>query len=191
MIEKDLSISYAKATILGVLFPLPLTYLLLEVYLYFWGTGVILGVMRGTFFLILLLLFIVIGSLLHEAIHGLAWSFFGKKPFRTIRYGIHWKSLSPYAHCPEPIDARAYRIGGLMPFLIEGLFPSLIGIISGSGLFLFFGLIFTMGAGGDLTILWTMRNIEGVSLVQDHPTRVGCSVVLPDPPSDEKSNLPA
>jgi hypothetical protein len=184
--EKDLSISYAKATILGIFLPLPIALLFLWLYLYFWGPGLIIVAMRSGWFLLILLLFIIIGSILHEAIHGFTWTYLGNKPFRSIRYGIHWKSLSPYAHCPEPIDIHAYRIGGLMPCLIEGLIPSLMAIIIGSGWLLFFGLIFTMGAGGDLVILWTIRKVDSGILVRDHPSRVGCSVIIPEPPSSEQ-----
>ncbi len=184
--EKDFSISFAKATILGILLPLPIAIVIFQIYLYFWGPGFIIVFMRSESFFFVTLFFIIIGSIFHEAIHGLTWAYFGKKPLRSIRYGIHWKSLSPYAHCPEPIDVRAYRIGGLMPYLIEGLLPSLIALVIGSGWLMFFGLIFTMGAGGDLLILWIIRNIEIGTLIQDHPTRVGCSVVILNIPHNEK-----
>jgi hypothetical protein len=184
--EKDLSISYAKATILGILFPLPLSFVIVEAFTYYWGSASLLAFIESKSLYISLIVFIIVGSIFHEAIHGLTWAYFGNKPIRSIRYGIHWKSLSPYAHCPEPIEIGAYRIGGVMPFIVEGFFPSLIGLITGSVGLIFFGLIFTLGAGGDLLILWIIRSVKHGALIQDHPTRVGCSIVIPDDPPDGK-----
>ena len=36
-----------------------------------------------------------------------------------------------------------------------------------------FGLFFILAAGGDILILWLLRNVKSSSFVQDHPTRVG------------------
>ncbi|MGD0337247.1 MAG: DUF3267 domain-containing protein [Bacteroidota bacterium] len=178
--EKDISISFTKATILGILIPLPLAMFFLALYHHFWGYTEIIAFMKNTAFLFLLLLYVVLGSAFHELVHGLSWSFFAGKPLQTIHFGMHWKSLSPFAHCTESMNARSYRIGCVMPYLLEGLIPSIVSVITGSGWLLFFGLIFTMGAGGDLLILCIIRKLESKTLVRDHPTRVGCSVLIPD-----------
>lgn len=40
-----------------------------------------------------------------------------------------------------------------------------------------FGLFFILAAGGDILILWLLRNVKSSSFVQDHPTRVGCYIL--------------
>lgn len=37
-----------------------------------------------------------------------------------------------------------------------------------------------LAAGGDLVIVWLLRNESGDVLVQDHPSRVGCLVIQED-----------
>ena len=178
--EKDISVSFAKANVLGILFPLPIALFFSLFYGSWWGFSGIFLLVKNPSFLSQMIIAIVTGSVFHEFVHGFSWIYFGRKPVRTIRYGIHWKSLSPYAHCSEPIDARAYRIGSVMPYLLEGLLPSILAVITGSEWLMIFGLLFTLGAGGDLLVLWIIREVEPHVLVRDHPTRVGCSLLLPD-----------
>jgi hypothetical protein len=178
--EKDISISFAKATTLGIFFPLPIAIAFSQLFIRFWGLEAIVNPIKEQAFLLFLMITIIAGSIVHELIHGISWMYFGKKSIKSIRYGMHWKSLSPYAHCSEPINARAYRIGCVMPYLVEGLLPSILAVITGSGWLLMFGLVFTLGAGGDLLVLWIIRKVQPALLVRDHQTRVGCSVLIPD-----------
>jgi hypothetical protein len=99
-----------------------------------------------------------------------------------MQLGIRWRSLAPYAHPREPVTARAYRIGALMPLLLLGLVPALAALALGAPRLMAFGLFFVFTAGGDLLALWLMRGIPPGRLVEDHPTRVGCRL-LPDSPS--------
>lgn len=66
-----------------------------------------------------------------------------------------------------------------MPGLVLGIFPSLIGIITGYGWIMLFGLLFLLAAGGDILIIWLIRNVEAGKLVKDHPTRAGCCIIEP------------
>lgn len=177
---RDLSVSYTKATILGTLFPLPFIVLFVLLYVLLWGTGPVKAVLNGYWAAPIFFGLIVAGSIVHELIHGFTFSIAGKKPFSVIRFGFHWQTLSPYANCTVPLDARAYKLGGCMPFLLEGILPSFLAVLTGSAWLLLFGAIFILGAGGDLLIMWTVRNIEPDVLVLDHPTRVGCSVLVPE-----------
>ena len=122
---------------------------------------------------------ILLGVVAHELVHGISWSLFCKKGFRSIKFGVIWKYLTPYCHCKEMLEARHYRIGALMPAIIVGLVPYFISLLTGNtGLFLF-GLFFTFGAGGDFLILWMLRKTQKHTLVKDHPTKIGCIVYHP------------
>ena len=116
-----------------------------------------------------------------DAVHSAAassgsWAFFAKKPLGVIHLGFQWKTLTPYAHCKEPLEVNAYRLGAFMPGLVLGILPALAGILTGSGWLLMFGIFFTIAAGGDLLILWLIRSVPAGRLVEDHPPPAGCYV---------------
>ena len=120
---------------------------------------------------------LIFGILAHELIHMLAWMLFAKKPLKAFKLGFQWKSLTPYAHCKEPMDIRPYRIGAFAPGFILGILPWLVSLVTGDVLFLFYGFLFTIAASGDLLILWLIRGIKPNTLVEDHPTKAGCYVI--------------
>jgi hypothetical protein len=168
----------AKANVYSLFFAIPAAIILLGSYQLLWGKQGLLDA-RLTIFkhFSLSVLVLIIGVLLHELLHGLTWTWLGKKPFSSIRYGINLKVLSPYAHCREPLNMRVYRWGALMPGLLLGIIPAALGIISGNGVIMSFGLLFTVAAGGDAIILWTLRKEDREALVLDHPRRAGCCIV--------------
>lgn len=180
IIKKDLSISMAKANLWSIVFGLPLAGILMFLYLWRWSASLTISAERPTdflYFILNIVAILVLGSILHELIHGFTWAYFGHKPLNAIKFGFQWKALTPYAHCREPMEVQAYRIGGIMPLLVLGIFPSLIGIGMGNGRIMFFGFLFTIGAGGDMLVLWLIRGVRPGQLVEDHPTQVGCTLI--------------
>ncbi len=123
------------------------------------------------------MILLVAGILVHEAIHGLAWAFIGRLPLKHIRFGLQASTLTPYAHALDPMPARVYRIGAVLPALLLGGLPFLIGTIVGSPTLALYGMIFVFAAGGDLLVLWLIRRVDARALVQDHPSRAGCIVL--------------
>lgn len=119
---------------------------------------------------------IVVGTVLHEALHGVGWSFFGRKPLRVIRYGFNLRTITPYAHCPVPLPASAYRAGTLLPGVALGLLPAIAAVATGHGLTVIFSAFFLGAASGDFLCLWLMRAVPPDAQVTDHPTRAGCIV---------------
>ena len=172
--------SMVRATFYSVFFAIPATVLLMGAYLLLWGKqGLIDTRMMVYKSFSLTIIVLIIGVLVHELLHGLTWTWLGKKPFSAIRYGINLKVLSPYAHCREPLNIQAYRWGALMPGLLLGVIPAVLGIISGNGLYMSFGLLFTVAAGGDAMVLWSLRSEDSNALVLDHPSNAGCCIVEP------------
>jgi hypothetical protein len=117
-----------------------------------------------------------IGIGLHEMLHGAAWAFYGGKPLTTIRFGVNWRALAPYTHCPELLEAWAYKLGAAAPGVLLGIIPVILTTISGPSWMFIAGLIFTLAASGDFLVLWILRNVPSHALVQDHPSRAGCIV---------------
>ncbi len=179
--KRDLSISMGKANLYGIALMAPGVLLLALPYVAIWGWeafGNAWETMRDH--VLLALAVFAVGIVLHELIHGLSWTVFGEQPRSAIKYGFKVKTLTPYAHCVEPMDVRAYRLGAIMPGLILGVLPWLAAVVSGNGAVLIFGLVFTLAALGDAMILWLIRDVAPGSLVLDHPTQAGCYVIDPN-----------
>ena len=138
---------------------------------------------------------IAVGTLVHEALHALAWRTAADLPRGSVRLGFNWKALTPYAHCSAPMSARAYRIGAATPGIALGLVPAAVAWATGSGAALAFALLFTLAAGGDALILVLLRGVAPDARVVDHPTRAGCLVLGDEPragePSDADGGIPA
>jgi hypothetical protein len=177
-IKKDLSVSMVAANVYSLVFAVPLAVLFISLYLALWGKQGLIQVrdeisQQIIFFALLVLL----GIFLHELIHGAAWALLGKKSLKTIGYGVNWKAVSPYAHCREPLPVGTYRLGAILPGIILGFIPVIIGILSGIGWIFFYGLIFTVAAGGDLVVLWLLRQENFDDWVLDHESRAGCYLI--------------
>lgn len=173
--KKDFSISIAKANIYSIpIVLIEIIILSLPFYL-LWGMENLLNISKGINPYLFIALFLT-GIVLHEFIHGLGWKIFGKQPWSKIKFGFNAKFLTPFAHCKEPVTAKAYRAGAAAPAIILGFIPVLIGIITGIGSVYFFGLIFTVAACGDFLILWLIRNVDDNAMVEDHPENTGCYV---------------
>ncbi len=108
--KKELSVSMVKATLWSLVFGLPPAFFLLYLYDRRWGADLKINLL---YFIPILAAITIFGSIPRELIHGFTWTYFGHKPLNAIKFGFQWKTLPPYAHCHEPMDVNAYRIGGL------------------------------------------------------------------------------
>jgi hypothetical protein len=120
---------------------------------------------------------LILGTVAHELIHAVAWAVAGRLPLKAVRFGVNWKALAPHAQCTVPLPVSAYRRGAAAPGLLVGLIPAIAGSLVGEGGLAAFGWLMTLGAGGDIVVLWLLRKLPGHVLVQDHPTRAGCVAV--------------
>lgn len=133
---------------------------------------------------------LALGIAAHEGLHALAWAAFGRIPLRRVRFGFSARALAPYAHVPEPMTARAYRLGAAMPAIVLGVLPYGWGTLTGHVGWALYGMVFVFAAAGDLLVLWQIRRVDAQAIVRDHPARVGCIVVrpagLPDPSEEHR-----
>lgn len=119
---------------------------------------------------------LIFGIIIHELIHGVFWGICAKNGFKSIKFGVVWKMMTPYCHCKEKLQVKQYIIGVIMPGIVLGLVPTVYAVINDNfGIFLL-GVIFTMAAGGDIIMVYLLRNEKMNSLVQDHPSEMGCYV---------------
>ena len=177
-IAAEATISFFWANVVALLL-LPLAYGLFFVpYRLIWGRGLVdrfltltLPVSIG----ILILLLVSIG--VHEWLHAAAFVRIGKVAKTAVQYGFSWKGMAPYAHCKAPMNASAYRIAVLLPGLLLGIVPGLLGVAAGVWWLVLYGTMMLVAAGGDTAVLLAMRHVPGDALVLDHPSQAGCLVL--------------
>lgn len=123
--------------------------------------------------LFLPLLIMILGIVVHELIHGIFFAMYAKNGFKSIKFGILWKMLTPYCHCKEPLQIKHYSVALLAPFVILGIIPAVISLFTGNLVLLIFGILFSSAAAGDLMIYQLIKSENPEDYVQDHPTEAG------------------
>ena len=92
---------------------------------------------------------------------------------KSIKFGILWKTLTPYCHCKEPLKTKQYIVALLAPLLILGIIPAVISLMIGNLFLLILGIIFSATAAGDIMIYLLIRKENPEDYVQDHPSEAG------------------
>jgi len=184
--KKEITMSAGEANLYALIFLVPVILAIAVPYYYLWPEQFSKTSIRAYLDaremmnftdLVAIGLVILAGIIIHELLHGIGWSLYAKKGWRSIKFGIVWKYLTPYCHCNEPIHLNPYRIGSILPAIILGIFPSIVAFATGNIWFMVFGFFFTFAAGGDFLILWLLRNEKSTLLVQDHPEKIGCIIL--------------
>ncbi len=128
---------------------------------------------RSDNFTLLFLITLVVGTVVHELIHGLTWGMFAKTRYKSISFGVIWKMLTPYCHCSEPLKVPHYAVGALMPLITLGLLPAVVAICLKSLFWLTMAVLFIAAAAGDIMIVWRLRKEKRDNKVLDHPSEAG------------------
>lgn len=176
----NFTVGFGKANAGALLTTLPVCAVFLLLYAGLYGWDAVLLPSMSTTEIIIFLAVMILGIIAHEGIHALSWSWFDSIPRRHIHFGFKWSMLTPYVHCDVPITARNYRWGTALPGIILGILPALSATALQNIWMLYFGLIFTLAAGGDFLILWLLHKVNADALVQDHPELIGCQIVNPN-----------
>ena len=167
--KKDVSISFWSTNIYAIIIGLPIFIIFYFLYFLIWGKLEI--PYKFPYWLIYL-----IGVVIHELIHGLFAIKFRKQGIKSINFGISWKLITPYCHCKEALFVKDYRIVVLAPLIILGVIPGIVGLVIGLSFIYSFGIIFILAAGGDLLIIWKIRNESRNSLALDCSDKCGCEI---------------
>jgi hypothetical protein len=172
----DLTIDATRGTVVSLGLVLVFGIMASVPYVLLWGVAPIVRAWKDTSEWTLLGFFLV-AMVAHEAIHGLTWLLAAHLKWSDISFGVNWRALAPFAHAKVPIPLRAYRIGAAMPGIALGVVPVVVAVTFGSGPWFLFGTGLLVSAAGDALILWLLRGASGELLVQDHPTRFGCTIM--------------
>jgi hypothetical protein len=173
----DLSLSMGRVHLLAVPFAPAMAATIVVPFWLIWGFPDTSGGSPNPTGAVVLVMLLLAGVVVHEALHGLGFVLFGRVSWSQIKFGVFWKYLAPYAGCRAPVSASAYRYAVALPGLMLGIVPAFAAIATGSRWLLIYGLVMTLGAIGDLAILWVIRSVNSHRLVLDHPKAVGCWVL--------------
>ena len=192
MSVRKLEINILKANVLSFGLLVVVAGILIPLYYWIWGTisidnsffvefvrwaldyfnivvGSIVAVLCGAIMPILsitLLLFIP-----HELIHGITWMIVAKCKWSDIKFGVMWKKFcTPYCHCKISMTVSQYRLALLMPFFVLGVLPTLLSLVVGCSLLLFYGILGIVGAMGDIMMAWLLRKESSIAKIYDHPS---------------------
>lgn len=181
---KDYSVSIAELprwviwlSIILMVIPI-LIYILAYGWSAVWGPASLLAIFAATIILVIV----------HELVHAIGWKFASGLSWSRFRFGILWQGLAPYCHAIDPMPLNAYRFGAVLPLVITGILPWLVGLFAVDAALAIAGAVLISGAVGDIYVLWTLRAVPANVLVQDHDSRVGCIVYEPDSPNPINGN---
>lgn len=176
----DRSTSLEKANLVGSLFGLIPAIILIVGHLLYNGEFTLTFNPNDWFGIILLIIIVIGGVLVHELLHVIGWMLAGRVSLSAVKLGFDRKTSTPYAHIRQALPINAYRFGIILPAIVLGLLPGLIGIVNNLPPYTIFGAFFTLAAGGDMLILWLLRRDPAHALAIDHPDRAGCEVLIPN-----------
>lgn len=173
--KTNLTIGIVKANIIVLLLAIPVI-----------AIGVLLFALKNPISLlrptpqgsILFIVLFVVLIVAHELIHGLTWSVYAEHHFKDIDFGFMKEYLTPYCTCSTPLRKSHYIMGALMPCIVLGIIPAVIGILLGSSLLFWIGIVMTLSAGGDIMIVCKVLAFKKQPeskkiLIYDHPTQAG------------------
>ena len=174
--QSEQAISLARAYLIIFFLIPPLVLMTIVPHFLIWGRPLEVDFLTLGFFALFML-----GATVHELLHGFGFWYFGGASWDALRFGMNWKAGVLYAECDVSISARAYRIAAVLPALILGFMPVLIGLSIGNSWFTGYGYIMLCISGGDFAVLWTVRNLSDSDLVRSHPEELGCIVLSSSP----------
>lgn len=167
----DLTIGMGKASWIAIFLLIPLFIAGYGLYYLVHHKIEMTGFNGATFLIVFLLLTVV-----HELIHGISWSIFTPNHFKDIAFGIMMPYLSPYCTCMAPLTKPRHLFGTVMPLILLGIVPAVIGIAAGIPMVLLMGLLMIDIATGDILIILkilTYKTSAKDVVYMDHPTDAG------------------
>jgi hypothetical protein len=174
--ELDRSISLARANVVALAIIPVIAALVLVPFGLLHGTGSLGGAWNWITAPLLFIPAVLVCIVVHEALHGVGFLAAGV-PRSSLKFGVQARTLTPYATCAVPLAVRRYRFAAALPALVLGVLPMLAGWITGVAELAMFAFWMLAFAGGDLLILWLIRDLPPETRVIDHPDRAGCRIV--------------
>ena len=180
--KTDLTIGVVKANLLALIVMLPFAVLSGAVVLSRVSFLSMAELMSPFDFLLFLLVMLLLTAV-HEGIHALTWAMFGKDYWKSIRFGVIWKALTPYCTCLRPVKRGQYILGAAMPTLVLGIGLTAAAALTGVYWVFILAIAMIFGGGGDFTIILKIllhRQCGKEAVYYDHPYECGVVVFEKD-----------
>lgn len=180
--KTDLTIGVVKANLLALIVMLPFAVLSGAVVLSRVSFLSMAELMSPFDFLLFLFVMLLLTAV-HEGIHALTWAMFGKDYWKSIRFGVIWKALTPYCTCLRPAKRGQYILGAAMPTLVLGIGLTAAAALTGVYWVFILALAMIFGGGGDFTIILKIllhRQCGKEAVYYDHPYECGVVVFEKD-----------
>lgn len=174
--SKDVGVGMFKAHLLTIILLGPLVFLILKVYGWIYSPYDLAYILLDSKCLFLLGITIIVLTIVHEILHGFTWALFTPNGIKDISFGFILKYLSPYCTCKVPLKRWQYTLGVLMPLIVLGILPTIVGLLAGIASITIIGALFIIGAGGDLVMVYLLMSYKPERkeiLVYDNPTKIG------------------
>lgn len=175
-ISKDISVGMFKSHLLTTILLGPLVFLILKIYEWIYSPYDLAYILLDSKSLLLLGITIIVLAIVHEILHGFTWAIFTTRGIKDISFGFIVKYLSPYSTCKVPLKRWQYTLGVLMPLIVLGILPTIVGLLAGIASITIIGALFIIGAGGDLVMVYLLISYKPERkeiLVYDNPTKMG------------------
>lgn len=180
--KTDLTIGVVKANLLALIVMLPFAVLSGAVVLSRVSFLSMAELMSPFDFLLFLLVMLLLTAV-HEGIHALTCAMFAKDHWKSIRFGVIWKALTPYCTCAQPMKRGQYILGAAMPTLVLGIGLTTAAALTGSFSVFILAIAMIFGGGGDFTIILKIllhRQCGKEAVYYDHPYECGVVVFEKD-----------
>ncbi|MBQ3656909.1 MAG: DUF3267 domain-containing protein [Bacteroidales bacterium] len=177
--KRKITIDVVKANVFAVVIMFAAAVVFFVPYFLLWRENFSIQKLSALDFkpLLFLCIFITVGIVVHELIHGITFAYFAKSGWKSIKFGVMWKMLTPYCHCSEPLRKNEYILVSLMPCIILGIIPAVAALFVGSFALLFFGIVFIGAAAGDIWVSRLLIKEKSDCTVLDNPSEIGFYVI--------------
>ncbi|ACL67368.1 hypothetical protein A2cp1_4050 [Anaeromyxobacter dehalogenans 2CP-1] len=111
---------------------------------------------------------VVAGLVAHELLHALAFLAAGAR-VSELRFGVRLRRGVAHVACARAVSARGFRFVAIVPGVALGLAPLVAGVATRSYLVTLFGAMLLAAAGGDLMLVWAVRDVGPNASIGDDP----------------------
>lgn len=172
--QKIIKLNFVEINVLTLLIAIPFMLPFLAAFLLLGNDFTTEGAKSFTALIAFLVLIVV-----HEALHGIAFSRFASDGWKSVSFGFNAKYFCPYCNCLQPLKKKPMIICALVPTIVLGFGFGIAAIISGSSLLLLISFLNIAGGGGDLFIVLKLllykTECKDVLFI-DHPYEIGTAV---------------
>jgi len=112
---------------------------------------------------------------LHEVVHGVGYRMGGAR-WSQIDFGFEWRKAHAWAGCRRGLAVEDFARALLLPLLVTGLVPWVMGLVLARPEVALAGALLTAGATGDVLIWLQTRSVPRGTTVYDADGTIGFEV---------------